>query len=256
MENKGALLAVQNGLRTLHVWETITPEGQDFFDNFKPISYSIEGNPEIVLNVVPVGNEHSTPDLCLVTVPVYEHKTFFDALQSIGVGKLPSMDVAGRTRHYPFLAMVIMLAGMSKARRRGCAALIARKSDWTSTKGNYSVIATGVNGTKAGKENLCEDHLLVMSKEGVVHAEVNALTNHTGSTHASDVMYVTDSPCPFCLEHIRNYSAIRTIVFTRDYRLTDHMRNATDFNFIYIPLSEVEDYMQSAQNRFHNFSTN
>jgi len=235
--------------KSLHTWVQFDEQQNAVFESMEQ-SVEIDGKRIETVN----GSMSGQPDI--KQAAVYEHETFFDAVRSVGGNNFRALNVQERSQHYAMLASVVMLANASKARRRGCAALIVRKSSASRTKGVAYAIASGVNGTAAGKENLCEDHLLTASNPGVLHAEVNALNNLCGPTGSTDVMYVTDSPCPFCLEHLRNYSAIRTIVFCRDYRITDHMAAANDFKFIYIPQSEVEEYIQSSLNRLHNFQTN
>lgn len=148
-----------------------------------------------------------------------------------------------RVKHYPFLAAAFSIANISKARRRACGAVLVRTIDGVPT-----IICSGVNGTPAGQDNLCETHDLSLSAESVIHAEINCVKTVEGFEDESDVLYVTDSPCEYCLEYLRT-TQIRTIFFARCYRLTEHLKEFPEFNFFHIPEGAVLDYMQSAITR-------
>jgi len=84
-------------------------------------------------------------------------------------------------------------------------------------------IAIGYNGTRPGECNCCEDEN-GNTKPGVRHAEINALNKLWGSreTAKEAVLFVTDSPCPDCMDDLFN-AGVRDVFYLREYRLMDHM---------------------------------
>ena len=79
------------------------------------------------------------------------------------------------------------------------------------------IISDGYNGTPYGFDNVCEDN--GVTKENVLHAEVNALAKIAKSTNSSNkaVMYCTLSPCMNCARLIYQ-SGIKKLVFSSIYR--------------------------------------
>ncbi|AXG66426.1 putative CMP deaminase [Dickeya phage vB_DsoM_JA33] len=154
-----------------------------------------------------------------------------------------NLPIKDRVQHYPFLAAAFSLANISKARRRACGAVLVREIN-----GIPTIVGSGVNGTEPKEENLCETHDLTLSFPGTVHAEINCVSPFRESAKDTDILYITDSPCEFCLEFLKTTS-IRTVVFARCYRITEHMEKAEGFRFIHIPEQAVIDYMNSSISR-------
>lgn len=248
MESKvKALLAIKptftcagSHTRSLHTWDEMSEEESLAFENFAPIN----GDK---IRVEPIGNMFSVPARNISDAAKFHHKTFNDALKHLNInGHLNAHDMLERIQHYPFLASAFMLANISKSRRRACAALIVRRETFRPPV----IVSSGVNGTRMGSDNLCEDNLCELSCEDVVHAEVNAFKNMRIAESAKlDTMYITDSPCPDCLNFLRLNTDIRTLVFARNYRITEHMEKAHDFTLIHIPEREVVDYINASENR-------
>jgi dCMP deaminase len=93
------------------------------------------------------------------------------------------------------------------------------------TQGN-NPIAVGWNGQEPGAPhcagNACPG--IVPGNCGTLHAEVNALTKAgqvliNADNHAVD-LYCTDSPCPFCVNHIRVGTSltVRRVFYEKPYR--------------------------------------
>lgn len=79
------------------------------------------------------------------------------------------------------------------------------------------IISDGYNGTPYGFSNICEEN--GVTKDDVLHAEVNALAKIAKSTNSSDnsVMYCTLSPCMNCARLIYQ-SGIKKLIFSSIYR--------------------------------------
>lgn len=79
------------------------------------------------------------------------------------------------------------------------------------------IISDGYNGTPYGFDNVCEEN--GVTKENVLHAEVNALAKIAKSTNSSNnaVMYCTLSPCMNCARLIYQ-AGIKKLVFSSIYR--------------------------------------
>lgn len=80
------------------------------------------------------------------------------------------------------------------------------------------VISTGYNGTPPGYDNQCEDideaTGKLITRQGVIHAEVNAISKVAKSTisSAEATLYVTKPPCYDCAKTII-MSGIRVVIF-------------------------------------------
>lgn len=82
-------------------------------------------------------------------------------------------------------------------------------------------VSAGWNGMPPGVPNICEDEVdgVMVSKDNVVHAEINALKNIPKKLpHQFLTIFVTDSPCPVCAQKIVE-SGIKQVIFSRRYRL-------------------------------------
>ena len=90
------------------------------------------------------------------------------------------------------------------------------------------IISIGYNGTPAGWDNACEDHVYVddmhvelKTKPEVIHAEANAIAKLAKSSEAGKDadMYITHAPCLDCAKLI--YTAgIKKVFYRHAYRST------------------------------------
>lgn len=122
--------------------------------------------------------------------------------------KITAMDLT-------YMSMAVILGGSSKSIRRKVGALIV----------DYAldvprIVCEGINGTKSGAHNLCEDYQTGKTLPSVIHAEVNAL-NKLGR-HGHDygdklVLYVTVKPCLDCTKKIIENGNINRIFYLFDY---------------------------------------
>lgn len=118
------------------------------------------------------------------------------------------------------------IAQMSKAVRLQVGAIVVK---------NHSIISYGYNGTPTGDDNCCETRVGggvpqkgdkpddLVSKEDVVHAEMNALLKLVGSTESvrGATMYITHSPClPCCRFIVQTNKTIKEVIYDIEYRDT------------------------------------
>lgn len=144
--------------------------------------------------------------------------------------------------HLAFLSIAYMIAGLSKAKRRACGAVLVRKIN-----GIPVIVSSGVNGTAPGTDNACETEDLTMSYPHVIHAEVNCINKVV--VEQGDILYCTDSPCEFCLKALEE-AGVGGVYFARGYRLTDHL-DGTEIKLNYLPIADVEQYMNHSAERIH-----
>ena len=80
-----------------------------------------------------------------------------------------------------------------------------------------NVISFGYNGTPAGMDNSCEENNV--TKEEVIHAEMNAILKAAKSGNAVDgsTLYLSLSPCKNCCIFIVQ-SGIKRVVYLEEYR--------------------------------------
>jgi dCMP deaminase len=80
-----------------------------------------------------------------------------------------------------------------------------------------NVISFGYNGTPAGMDNSCEENNV--TKEEVIHAEMNAILKAAKSGNAVDgsTLYLSLSPCKNCCKLIVQ-SGIKRVVYLEEYR--------------------------------------
>jgi len=80
-----------------------------------------------------------------------------------------------------------------------------------------NVISFGYNGTPAGMDNGCEENNV--TKEEVIHAEMNAILKAAKSGNAVDgsTLYLSLSPCQNCCKLIIQ-SGIKRVVYLEGYR--------------------------------------
>jgi dCMP deaminase len=80
-----------------------------------------------------------------------------------------------------------------------------------------NVISFGYNGTPSGMDNSCEENNV--TKEEVIHAEMNAILKAAKSGNAVDgsTLYLSLSPCKNCCKLIVQ-SGIKRVVYLEEYR--------------------------------------
>lgn len=237
---------LKNGslLRTIHFWTDAHDQENERFKYMEQVFFNGNTIMPISIRIDEQGKILSEE---FKDIPLFSHETFAECVEHLELnGHFGTIAIAERIQHYPFLASAFMLANVSKSRRRACAALIVRREPNIPPV----IISSGVNGTPVGKENLCEDTLCTLSSPEVIHAEVNAFRNmNIEEDRKLDTMYITDSPCPDCLNFLRLNTDIRKIVFSRSYRITDHLVDEREFTLIHIPEKEIVDYINASEKR-------
>ncbi|QZE59273.1 dCMP deaminase [Erwinia phage pEa_SNUABM_2] len=137
------------------------------------------------------------------------------------------------------LASVFTLAASSKSKRRATAAMLVHFHN-----GFPMILSSGVNGTTPGESNVMETPDLTLSLDTVIHAEVNCLDrleDYSLWADFRDVLFCTDSPCPNCLTELTT-AGVKTVVYAREYRLTDHL-DASDIKMFCLDMKSVEHRM-------------
>lgn len=85
-------------------------------------------------------------------------------------------------------------------------------------------VCIGWNGTAPGHPNVCEIEVegQLVSHEGVVHAEINALARipEAVDNRVDLTMFVSHSPCPACTKEIIKSCAIKRVIYCEPYRIT------------------------------------
>lgn len=116
--------------------------------------------------------------------------------------------------HYPQQCISAMLqafsvASMSKARRRKVGAMIFREI----STGYFQPLSNGVNGTRPGECNVCED-MDGSTRKGVIHAEQNCFIKmlREGIATKGCTVVVTLVPCLGCCDRILD-AGIREVVY-------------------------------------------
>lgn len=143
-----------------------------------------------------------------------------------------------------FMSMAFTLARESKSKRRKCGSLLVR----VDPRGIPFISSTGINGTEPGESNECEPPCLSRTYDHVIHAEMNCLEGaEVGTFDGNDILFITDSPCSDCLGEI-NRLGISTVVYCRKYRLSDHLDEYPDIQFIHVSESEVKAYLSESAN--------
>jgi dCMP deaminase len=89
-------------------------------------------------------------------------------------------------------------------------------------KDNRNIIAYGYNGTTSGADNCCEDVVdgLLITKDTVIHAEINVFDKLTGVDISGTTMYCTLTPCRPCAEVIAE-RGITKVIYSEPYRSTE-----------------------------------
>lgn len=113
----------------------------------------------------------------------------------------------------PMMDTALIWAEQSWCKRNKVGAVISK---------NERIISNGYNGTISGANNNCEDEVNgeLISKNTVVHAEVNAITFAAkyGISTQGCTIYVTLSPCIECAK-LMIQSGITEVVYKKDYRI-------------------------------------
>ncbi|AWY08311.1 dCMP deaminase [Erwinia phage vB_EamM_Alexandra] len=137
------------------------------------------------------------------------------------------------------MASVFTLAASSKSKRRATAALLIHFHN-----GFPTIVSSGVNGTEPGTSNVMENDDLTLSLNTVIHAEENCLNRmeeYSLWANEEDILFCTDSPCPNCLAYLE-CEGVKTVVYAREYRLTDHL-DASDIKMFCLDMKSVEHRM-------------
>jgi deoxycytidylate deaminase len=88
------------------------------------------------------------------------------------------------------------------------------------------IVGSGCNGGPPGGTNECETGpCLSLTKQGIIHAEVNAM-NSLPLKSSTRIMFCTDSPCAPCLDKMEADGTIDLMVFVREYRISDHLQTS------------------------------
>lgn len=112
-------------------------------------------------------------------------------------------------------------------------------------------IAVGWNGQAPGAPHCAGNSCpgVVPGKCGTIHAEVNALkkAEELVASPGSHVhLYVTDSPCPHCVEYILHETSLRVsrIFYEKPYRIIEHLEDLRDRVGVYLvtPAGYIVDH--------------
>lgn len=145
-----------------------------------------------------------------------------------------------------YMACARAVAALSHAERKKVGAIMVSGGD------GHGIIAEGYNGTPSGFDNGCEvpdqshalvpnwdatkfycgvcdkqfdhpqQHVALLTKPEVLHAESNAIAKVAKSTNSSQgaTLYVTCSPCYECSKMIIQ-AGIKRVVYEEEYRLAE-----------------------------------
>lgn len=108
--------------------------------------------------------------------------------------------------HSHFLSIANIVASASYCKRRKVGAVLVKDG---------RIIGTGYNGTPAKTDNDCECDGI--TKQSVIHAEINCVLNATREDLTGSTMYVTLSPCLHCAA-VMKQKGISCVVFQEAYR--------------------------------------
>tara|TARA_R100001594_G_scaffold58240_1_gene92232 strand:+ start:62 stop:475 length:414 start_codon:yes stop_codon:yes gene_type:complete len=112
-----------------------------------------------------------------------------------------------------YMEMAVIWAQNSKAKRKKVGCLIVKDN---------RIISDGYNGTPTGLDNCCEEycneHIGLITKREVLHAESNAITKLAASTMSSEgsSLFTTLSPCFDCAKLIIQ-SRIKEVYYLEEY---------------------------------------
>lgn len=117
----------------------------------------------------------------------------------------------GKDKDIKYLNLAKAQAQFSTANRRKVGAIIVDK------KG--VIVGTGYNGTPRGTSNVCEDENNI-TKDEVIHAEVNAIFNSTKLDLDGYTVYCTTEPCIRCAAALVQ-KGIKRVVYGEEYSKHD-----------------------------------
>lgn len=110
-----------------------------------------------------------------------------------------------------------------------------------------TIIGIGYNGMPSGWDNVCEElkpqpfphEPELVTRQEVIHAEINAISKVARSTNSSDGadMFVTCSPCIECAKLIHQ-SGIRRVFYGHTYRNDDGLKFLEKCNIETIQIKE------------------
>lgn len=107
-----------------------------------------------------------------------------------------------------------------------------------------SIVSTGYNGPVSG-EHHCTGHLCEGAQDGCVrsvHAEMNALQKlRTYAAQSIDV-YVTVSPCPFCMCRLESDPRIFRVFYQHDYRKQEHLAHSLKLVYRITPAGYITQF--------------
>ena len=112
-----------------------------------------------------------------------------------------------------YMEMAVIWAQNSNAKRKKVGCLIVKDN---------RIISDGYNGTPTGLDNCCEEycneHIGLITKREVLHAESNAITKLAASTMSSEgsSLFTTLSPCFDCAKLIIQ-SGIKEVYYLEEY---------------------------------------
>lgn len=119
------------------------------------------------------------------------------------------------SRHQWYMELAQSTAKRSTCMRLNVGAVIVK---------DRTPISFGYNGTPPGDPhcggNSCPGRL---SCRETVHAEDNALRRLPPGTQGPLDIYVTDSPCAACYDHLVSDGRFSRLFFGTPYRITDHL---------------------------------
>lgn len=120
---------------------------------------------------------------------------------------------------------------------------------------NNNPIAVGWNGQEPGEPH-CQGNScpgIVPGQCGTLHAEANALKKAAAILSVDRALgaprvdlYCTDSPCPDCVEFIRNATPlyVQRIFYEKPYRVSDHLDSIRGMIGVYLvtPAGYIVDH--------------
>lgn len=125
--------------------------------------------------------------------------------------------------HTLYMDIAERVAQMSYAERLKVGAIVEKDG---------RIISMGFNGMPSGMDNVCEhcfvagngtyDHIQLVTRKEVIHAERNAIDKLSSSNESGKnaVMYITHSPCLECAKSIHT-SGVQAIFYKEEYRSTE-----------------------------------
>lgn len=106
-----------------------------------------------------------------------------------------------------YMEIATSISNLSYAERRKVGALLVDSGG--------RMVGEGYNGTPSGTDNSCE--LNNITKEEVIHAEVNAILNAHKKDLSDCTIYITLSPCVRCASMLIQ-KKIKTVIYKEKYR--------------------------------------